>query len=251
MSQSLSEQWAAWVDQFSRRSLGWTGSANDVALTNVVRVACPALKGRGFLVPSRNGIEEELAKGTHQLPVGIHSKDCTFPHFLNLVWQPIIKYIEALGTADKRDWSQELTVHSQALAKEMEGMVVSPTEAMPFDDWIAYIQLTIKQMLVVDVAPRHISVVVSVAAPLDLHTTRANALHLLRSSLCKKLIGTTLAKQLSLKILALVSDMLVPLMSEQSLTAELKQDLVVQLEQLHAKPATDKTFDTAGGGANG
>ena len=122
MSESLSEQWAAWVDQVSRRSLGGTGSANDVTLTNVVRVACPALKGRGFLVPSRSSIEEELVKGIHSLPVRIHSTDCTFPHFLNLVWQPIIKYIEALGTPDKRDWSQELTVHSEALAKEMRGI---------------------------------------------------------------------------------------------------------------------------------
>ena len=59
-------------------------------------------------------------------------------------------------------------------------------------------------------------------------------MHLLRSSLCKKLVGTTLAKQLSLKILALVSELLVPLLSEQALADELKMDLVAALEQLHA-----------------
>ena len=173
-------------------------------------------------------------------------KECTFPHFLNLVWQPILKYIEEIGTPDERGWSSELTIHSEALAQEMLGHVPSPQASMSLHDWIDFIQFTIKDMIRVNVSAQHISAVVSHVAPVSLHTTRANAMHLLRSSLCKKLVGTTLAKQLSLKILALVSDLLVPLSSEQALAHELRQDLVATLEQLHAKPATEEVFEASG-----
>ena len=61
-----------------------------------------------------------------------------------------------------------------------------------FDEWVEFLQETPCRLLGVDVLYRLIILVVSLVAPLGLATTPANAMYLLRSSLCGKLVGLAL-----------------------------------------------------------
>lgn len=72
--------------------------------------------------------------------------------------------------------------------------------------------------------------------PLVLEPTPANAMHILRSSLAEKLVGRTLATQLSRRILALVSDEAVPLLPDGDVRLGVSQDLVSTLDELQCGP---------------
>ena len=63
------------------------------------------------------------------------------------------------------------------------------------------IQKTLQRLLSVDVPTSLIMQVMSPIVPVGLQPTAANALHLLRSSLCTKLVGSGLAAQASRMIL--------------------------------------------------
>ena len=84
----------------------------------------------------------------------------------------------------------------------------------------------------------HVSVLIPIyagVAPVLIEPTRANAMHLLRSSLAQKLVGRTLATQLSRMILAEVAEVKVPLLSDSDICLGLKRDLTSSLEELHCE----------------
>ena len=101
-----------------------------------------------------------------------------------------------------------------------------------------FIQRAIAHHVKVDVP---VDLIETVAAPLAVGNavTRATAMHFMRSSLAEKLVGPTMAKQLSLKVLAEVADMPVPLLSDADLLNGCQADLVASLRSQHCEDDAD------------
>ena len=184
-------------------------------------------------------MEQSLTKDLEKLPeieyCGRRGQECSFIHFLNLVWQPVLRYVEHLGAGEQVAWTKALQIHHDALVREMKGIVLVASAPLPVNEWIAFIKNTLFEKVGVDVPIRLISEVVSLIAPLQVEPTPANALHLLRSSLCTKLVGASLAAQVNRMILAEVSELPAPLLSQQEMSLGIKADLVATLERLHCK----------------
>ena len=160
------------------------------------------------------GLDEEDRVLRHD---GKWATQCTFVHFLNLLWRPIIDYIEDIADGGTPEWTEILQKHQEALLAEMAGTVDSAEEILDFGDWVELVRRTLKKYMDVDV-PTDVAVkVLSTVAPHDLRTTPANAMYLLRSSLCERLVGSGMAQQVSRQILAAVAELEVPLLSDQRL----------------------------------
>ena len=80
------------------------------------------------------------------------------------------------------------------------------------------------------------SVMLSVV-PFHASPTPANALHLLRSGLCRKLVGPALATQASRLILEEVAQVRVALLSPDDLAIKVRQDLVETLHRQQCEPS--------------
>ena len=111
----------------------------------------PALKSLGYIVPSRQALMSILSFGVDPLPrmasgsAGRYgeSMQCTFEHFLNILWHPLIEHVEHIGTDPNHQRNECLNLHHKALVTEMEGIVTSPDETMDMDVWVEYIQHTL------------------------------------------------------------------------------------------------------------
>jgi hypothetical protein len=158
---------------------------------------------------------------------------CSFEHFLNLLWRPLIDFIEACDRGIDLQWTESLGLHEKALLSEMQGVLASADKALDMDAWVAFIQKTLLRLLQIQVPTRLIMQVVSPVVPLSLQTTPANALHLLRSSLCSKLVGPAVAAQADRMILAEIAEVPVKLFSEQEVNLGIRRDLIASLEQQH------------------
>ncbi len=101
------------------------------------------------------------------------------------------------------------------------------------DEWIEFLKETLLRLAGVEVPTRMVLEVVSHVVPLSLDTTRANVLHLLRSSLCCKLVGPSVVAQVNRLILREVSQVLVKLFSDAQLSESIKNDLVSSLQGLY------------------
>ena len=131
---------------------------------------------------------EPLVVGRWQMP----GAPCGFEHVLNLLWSPILEYMDALTDNAAPEWSERLALNHAALVAEMRGIVVNANKPMVMDTWIEFIQQTLCRLLEVHVPKRLILKVLSRRFPLHVEPTRANALHLLRSKWCSKLTGSAL-----------------------------------------------------------
>ena len=194
------------------------GAYQDLHCTSNAGVTCsfmkfkllPALKSLGYIVPSQRALESILSYGVDPLPrmesgpAGRYgeSMQCTFEHFLNILWHPLIEHLECDGKGPDKQREESLDLHHRALVTEMEGTVASPNETMDMDAWAEYMQQEIMRLLEVQVPSRLILQVVAPIVPLSFPPTAATALHLLRSSLCSKLVGPAMATQANRKILA-------------------------------------------------
>ena len=49
------------------------------------------------------------------------SKSISFMHFLNLLWQPLIRYINSTADGGQPVWSEALGLHQESLIAEMDG----------------------------------------------------------------------------------------------------------------------------------
>ena len=94
----------------------------------------------------------------------------------------------------------------------------------------------------VDVPTKLVVKVLSIVAPQKLDTTPANAMHVMRSSLCCKLVGPGMAHQVGRKVLATVAEMKVPLLSDQCLLDWTKKDLIASLSHQHC-PESEQEDD--------
>ena len=105
---------------------------------------------------------------------------------------------------------------------------------MPIDDWVQFLQDTLKRLVDVTVPLEFLRHVLSPIVPMFLYTTRANALSILRSTDCSsKFLGRTLATQVSRQVLSEVAEVPVPLLGGPAVLAGTQQDLLNSLSQLH------------------
>ena len=92
----------------------------------------------------------------------------------------------------------------------------------------------------IDVNLELIKAALAPIAPLDLACTRANASHVLMSNACcSRLVGPTLAALVRRKVLALVSELPVPLPNDEEINNGLKSDVVTLLTQAHCRPVPE------------
>jgi hypothetical protein len=124
-------------------------------------------------------------------------------------------------------------LHEKALLSDMQGVLASADKALDMDAWVAFIQKTLLRLLQIQVRTRLIMQVVSPLVPLCQQTTSATALHLLRSSMCSKLVGPALAAQANRMIIAEIAEVPVKLFSEQEVNLGIRRDLIASLEQQH------------------
>ena len=229
MKQSLTNRWASWVSAS-------TGVTGVLTLRTIERTVLPQLRQAGFDVPSTRALVSTLEAGL----VPVTANDYGFAHILNLVWQPLLRYIEGLAAGEEPTWTKALAVNQAALHLEMEGIVLAAATPQAMDEWTELIAATLVQLAGVEVPRRLITTVVSGVAPLPLAPTPAMAMSLLRSGLAEKLLGPTLAMQVNRRILAKVADLDVPLLPDADVSLGVKKDCVATLEQLHCEPLEDE-----------
>ena len=200
----------------------------------------------GFDMPSYRGLEEALARGLDALRTESgpgckgEAQICSFAHLINVVWGPILQHMDSLDQKPAPKWSSKLACNHEALVAEMKGHVLDPDETLDIDAWVEYIKETLHRLLKVHVSQRLILTVMSSVVPWHVAPTPANALHLLRSSWCIKLVGPALAAQANRMILSEIADVPVPLLSDQDLAQAVRQDLVEALEQRFCPETEDE-----------
>ena len=241
----MAERWSSWVAE--QGSSSSTTDAYSLTLWQLTRKVVPELTAEGFDISSRRSLEHSLTMGLPDLETlnsrGGTSKTCSFFHFLNLLWQPILSYVEDLAKGHQPAWTKTIQTNHDALVLEMAGVVLSADTAMPIDEWHELLRDTLLRLVDVSVPLRLIKEVVSPLAPLDMETTAANAMHVLRSSVCCQLVGPSLAAQVNRLILAEITELPVPLLTAEQMSLGVKTDLVASLEQLHCKPELEEPGD--------
>ena len=147
--ESLTNMWQKYLKASEGKNAVHEG---EVPVKHCVEMILPDFKKIGFAAPMEHQFESALTAGlgcpVRSCPSGRNSyKTCTFYHFLNLVWQPILKYIEALSREEPVQWTNTLEIHQTAIQSEMEGIVPSPADTLAMDQWVETIQQTIKKMV--------------------------------------------------------------------------------------------------------
>ena len=131
-------------------------------------------------------------------------------------------------------------MNHKALLLEMNGTVSSPDDSLTQDEWHMFMRNTLASLVSVDVNLELIKAALAPIAPLDLACTRANAFHVLMSNACcSRLVGPTLAALVRRKVLALVSELQVPLPNDEEINNGLKSDVVTRLTQARCRPVPE------------
>lgn len=209
------------------------------------KLALRDLDQDGFAVPSARDVAKTWAVGLEALPVyedgpGLPAEMCTFVHFLNLVWQPVLSYFESLCKNETQKKSARVDRNETAVNMEMIGILDSPEDIIPVEEWVEFIRKYILRLVAVDVPAKLINQVISPFVPVTVSCTRANAMHFLRSCLCCKLVGSALANKVSRLVLSEIAELPVPLMPEADMHLQIQRDLVNTLTELHCEPEEDE-----------
>ena len=235
--ESPTSKWTAWMEA---ATIADQVHGESIMLNFVILNIWKELKEEGFAMPPQRKLEEALTRGVEplrQVPMkdGLQRdvKLCSYTHVLNLLWGPIIDYIEAIHREEAPQWNEKLGLHKEAILQEMKGLVASPDEALEMDMFIEILRNTIKIKLNVDVPAKLILKVVGPVVPLSMDPTPSNAMHILRSSLSAKLVGPAMAAQLNRLILAEISELPVKLIPEETLNLQIRQNLIASLGQDH------------------
>ena len=204
---SLSDLWEDWL------SNGKAPEGPSVTFTFVERTILPELTMLGFAVPSQRSLCNVLVFGLESLPTKVCIQNrkevhcCSFGHIVNLIWVPVIQYMEKqLANPGTPEWTSLLECNQRALVAEMAGIILDANENMDIDSWVLFIKQELWKKLRVEVPEKLILDVCAHLVPLHVAPTPANALHLLMSSLCSKLVGPSLAAQMSRMTLADTAD---------------------------------------------
>ena len=246
---SLTDMWTNWVEEASAKTQRDEDLSDPFALPLKVfeRSCLPKMKEQGYCMPTRRTLRSTLESGLEALPVETNFCNrhesvtmCTLWHFLNLLWQPICTFIEDLFKGKTPTWSSELDMNHKALLVEMQGNVSAPDDSLTQDEWHMFIHKTLNDLVSIDVTLELIQAVLAPIAPLDLACTRANAYHVLMSNACcSRLVGPTLAALVRREVLALVSDLSVPLPNDEEMNNGLKSDVVALLTEAHCRPVPE------------
>ena len=234
-----------WCSYLAKRS------GNSVPLKFMKDVIAPDLRKLGYQVVPCKVLAGTLAAGLEPLlevgsgRTGRHGQTtlCSFEHFLNLLWLPLIEFLETSANGGSLAWTKTLALHQKALLLEMQGVVMNAEEPLDMDLWIQFVQGTLQRLLGVKVPSGLIMTIMGPLVPLHAPATRANALHLLRSSLCSKLVGPALASQVNRMILAEITEVPVEMVSKDTLDQQIKMDLIAALERAHCEPEVDLQDD--------
>ena len=217
----------------------------------VEREILPEMVKDGFHVPTRRSTQSTLEAGLEPLPVVVNEKMgkevrmCSFVYFLNLLWQSVLDYIESIMRDSAPEWTESLGKNHSGILSEMQGVLPGADDTLPIADWVELVRNTLSRLVSIDVPARLILKVVSPIVPLSLACTPANAMHILRSSCCSKMVGPALAAQVNRMILAEIADVPVKLYSESELNLKVKRDLVRSLEQVECPPKPEEALQEA------
>ena len=138
---SATDLWGSYLEKMSGHSVPWSFMQD---------VIVPDLKKLGYQVPPYKVLANTLTIGLEPCRVvesgktGRHGQTtlCSFEHFLNLVWQPLIEFLEASASDVSVGWTKSLALHQKALLLEMQGVVVSAEEPLDLDSWMQFVQVT-------------------------------------------------------------------------------------------------------------
>ena len=194
-------------------------------------------------MPSRRSLDEALARNLEPMPTKdfgstrTKGRACSFAHLMNLIWAPVIEYMELCEHQPAPQWTEQLGLHHSVLLAEMPMYVPGGADtSMDLDQWAEFTKATLLRLLQVDVPEALILSVMSSVVPFHASLTPATALHLLRSGQCNKLVGPALATQASRMILEEVAQVPVDLLSPDDLAIKVRQDLVASLHQQQRGP---------------
>ena len=88
-------------------------------------------------------------------------------HVLNLVWQPLLQYIDTLANGVRASWPSGLAENQRLIVLEMQGIIVQPEVAMSMDDWLGFLEESIRRLLDVTVPRQALRAVVSAIVPVS------------------------------------------------------------------------------------
>ena len=126
---------------------------NTLWYKTVERTLWPRLQKEGFAAPHTRSLMSTLEAGLEPLPeapssTGMRSgRVCSFDYFLNLLWDPILKHIEALSRDEDPQWTQSLGLNQASILSEMHGIVPGADVALDMDHWVEFIQRTLGRLL--------------------------------------------------------------------------------------------------------
>ena len=127
MKGNLTDLWKAWMEdagpERSSDGLLTVGYLKDT-LSSHLRTA-------GCAMPSRRSLEDALAAGLEDLPtkrVLKNDRRCfSFAHLLNMVWGPVIDYLDSAAEGEPV-WTKQLAWNHSMLIQEMEGIIAACDE---------------------------------------------------------------------------------------------------------------------------
>ena len=132
-------------------------------------VIWPVLTEAGFATPPRRSLQAALAAGLEALPTRrffqTDGQCCSFAHVLNLLWAPLLEYLELCTHEPGPEWTKQLALHHSALLTEMAGIVPGADEPMDIDMWAEHMRDTLLRLLKVDVPKSLILSVISPVVP--------------------------------------------------------------------------------------
>ena len=107
---------------------GWLGPGRYAQPTRWMMFSLPSLLvEQGLEAPPQRRVEGDALADLDPLELQsvptIHAptKLFSFVHFLNLLWQPLIRYINSTAEGREPAWSETLSKHQQSLIAEMDG----------------------------------------------------------------------------------------------------------------------------------
>ena len=159
---SLTDHWDSWLSAHPpdyHRHL----PEHMLSLRTFMRECVTELRSDGYLIirvhKHSRTMSDILADGLEPLrPHGTedHTTGVSFEHLLNMVWLPVLQYVEALATGDNVEWTSGHEKNNAAMLLEMQGIVMGNGEVLTMDAWVAFVKATLLRL--VDVEPPSILV---------------------------------------------------------------------------------------------
>ena len=112
---SLSDRWTDWWQEHEagHRTLEPWEDLSHLPLKFVMRAILPQLLKEGYQVPGRRVCNASLEKDLEPLEqrlggLGRSQPVCSCMHLLNMLWQPLLEYVETFYTGEPAPWTSVL-----------------------------------------------------------------------------------------------------------------------------------------------